>query len=471
MEAQAKTAMQYIEDRRDLIVGLSDRVWELAELSLQEHESAACLAEALRGEGFTITEVEGLPAAFVAEWGSGEPILGFLGEYDALPGVSQKAQVEREELVPRGAGHACGHNLLGAASFGAAIALKKEMEAGNLPGTIRFYGCPAEEAYGGKVFMAREGLFDDCDVCLTWHPGSINRVRTGSSLAIDGLMVTFHGRTAHASGDPYNGRSALDAVQLMNMGIEFMREHMPPDARIHYTIVDGGRQPNVVPAVASEWLYVRGPEKSMVVDLNERVINCAEGAAKMTDTTVDVEVLSSLWHTLNNRTLENMILDCMNRVGRPQFSSEDRELAEEFSRTVSMDQKKASLRKQGLDPEEYAECGLHESILEDMSDQEPGGSTDVADVSWCCPTAQFSTACAALGTPGHSWQLVAQAGMGIGHEGMLAAARIMAEAGLALLADEELRARAKKEFEERTGGIPYTTSLPDEIPNFYLERR
>ncbi len=462
--------MRHIEDRRDVIIDVSNRVWALAELGLHEHDSADYTAEALRAEGFEVeTGVAGMPTALVARWGSGSPVVGFLGEYDALPGISQKASPVREERVPDGPGHACGHNLLGAGAFGAALGLKEELASRELPGTVMFFGCPAEEAFSGKAFMARAGVFDACDACLTWHPGALNVVRTGSSLAIDSMSVSFHGRTAHASGDPYNGRSALDAVQLMNMGVEFLREHMHPTARIHYVITGGGRQPNVVPAEASVWYYVRSPERAQVDELYQRVMKCADGAAQMTDTTYTVEFLESIWDVLNNRSLENLLSDCMERVGPPEFGPTEKAFAEKITGSFEPGQKEAFLARAGLEADRFEDCVLNDTVIPmHQVTQDAQGSTDVADVSRCCPTAQFSTACSALGTPGHSWQLVAQAGMGIGHAGMLTAAKILAEAGFELMSNPEILSEAAEEFTRLTSGEPYRSSMPpDAMPAFH----
>jgi len=469
MTVRATTAVKYIDEKKNLITSVSDKIWALAEVGLHEENSAKCLAEVLEGEGFKVElGVAGMPSALVATWGSGSPVIGFLGEYDALPGLSQKAVPVREELRPGAAGHGCGHNLLGAGSFGAVIGLKQEMMARNLPGTIKYFGCPAEENFSGKAFMAREGLFDDCDVCLTWHPGAVNRVRGGTSLAVSSMNITFYGRAAHASGDPYNGRSALDALMLMCMGVEFLREHMTPKSRIHYVITRGGRQPNVVPAVASAWFYVRASEREECDVLYKRVLNCAYGAAQMTDTRCEVELLDAIYNLLPNRTLEDVLEEAMKRVGPLAFGPEERKFAEEISKTFEKGTKEAFLKREGL-PEELKTQVLNDTIVPRPSTPaEPRGSTDVADVSWCCPTAQFSTACTALGTPGHSWQYVAQAGMGIGHTGMITAAKILAEAGLEILTKPEIIEKAKEEFKQKTGGKPYKCAMPpDHKPPFH----
>lgn len=408
-----------------------------------------------------------MPTAFVATWGSGRPVIGFLGEYDALPGVSQKTIPVREEFETGAPGHGCGHNLLGAGALAAVIGLKHELEVRGLPGTVKYFGCPAEENFSGKAFMARDGLFNDCDACLTWHPGSVNRVWTGSSLANNAMNVTFYGQTAHAAGDPYNGRSALDALQLMNMGVEFLREHMPTKARVHYVITDGGGQPNVVPAKASAWYLVRAPGREEVDSLYARVLKCAEGAALMTDTKYEIELIKAIWNVLPNSTLEALLEECALRVGAPQFDESDLAFAEEISKTFGPGQKEALLRKERL-PQELLKQVLNNTWVprpEEPTDSE--GSTDVGDVSWCCPTAQIRTACQALGTPGHSWQYTAQAGMSIGHKGMLAAGKILAEAGFVLMTSPEVLAKAKEEFLKATGSRPYYSAIPkDRKPKF-----
>jgi aminobenzoyl-glutamate utilization protein B len=415
------------------------------------------------------TGAGGMPTAIVAEWGSGKPVIGFLAEYDALSNVSQKPVPDRDPVIPNGPGHGCGHNLLGAAALGAAIGLKHEMEQQGMAGTVRFYGCPAEENLSGKAFMARDGVFGDCDAALTWHPAAINRVRTGSSLANNAAYFTFYGRAAHAAGDPYNGRSALDAVQLMNMGVEFLREHMPPKSRAHYVITNGGGQPNVVPPEAQVWYLVRAARRDAVDDLWERIIKCANGAAEMTETTYRMELLKAIYNVLNNRVLEDVLDESFKRVGAPRFSAEDVAFAEAISKSVPAKQKENALRE-GQVPEEWWDKHLNDEVLErPTAEEEPRGSTDVGDVSWCCPTAQIATACQAMGTPGHSWQYTAQAGMSIGHKGMLTAAKVLAEAGYVLMTSPDTLAKARAEFEKRTEGKAYKCAMPPEQkPAFHV---
>lgn len=470
---KANTAHAYIDSKHDLICQVSDRIWELAELGLHEERSAELLAEELAEEGFEVRlGAGGMPSGLEATWGSGRPVIGFLGEYDALPGISQKPLPVREPLKPGGAGHGCGHNLLGAGAFAAVIGLKREMEARGLAGTIKYFGCPAEENFGGKAFMAREGLFAACDACLTWHPGTLNTVRSAASLAVTSMNVKFRGRAAHAAGDPYNGRSALDAAQLMNLGVEFLREHMPPRGRIHYVITNGGGQPNVVPPEAVTWYYVRAPRRDECDELYERVLRCASGAATMTETECEIELLDAIYELLPNRTLEGLLREALERVGAPAFGEGEVAFGEELAKTFRPGAKEESLRDvfQGEPvPEDLLRQVINHTVVTSPEDRsEPRGSTDVGDVSWCCPTSQFSTACCALGTPGHSWQYVAQSGMGIGHAGMLQAGKVLAEAGLELLTNPELLRRAQAEFAERTGGKAYKCAMPDDFePPFH----
>ncbi|MDP2871473.1 MAG: amidohydrolase [Bacillota bacterium] len=464
---QAEVAGNYIDEKAATITAVSNRIWALAEVGLHEEQSAQYLADALRTEGFDVRlGAGGMPSGLEATWGEGRPVIGFLGEYDALPGVSQKALPLREELSPGSAGHGCGHNLLGAGAFGAVIGLKREMEARGLTGTIKYFGCPAEENFGGKAHMAREGLFTACDACLTWHPGPLNFVRSAASLAVDSMNVTFRGRTAHAAADPHNGRSALDAVQLMNLGVEFLREHMPAKARVHYVITNGGGQPNVVPATATVWYYVRAPQRGMVDELYQRVIRCARGAAEMTETECDIELLDAIWELLPNTTLEKVLAECMARVGPPRFGEAEREFARKLSESFRPGQREAFLAAAfegaAAVPEELGGQLLNDTVVPRVeAAAQPRGSTDVGDTSWCCPTAQFGMACSAIGTPGHSWQFAAQSGMGIGHAGMLQAAKVLAEAGLVLLTDPATLAAAREEFARRTGGKAYRCAMPD----------
>lgn len=281
-----------------------------------------------------------MPTAFVATWGKGEPTIGFLGEYDALPGVSQKVSWEKEELTPGGSGHGCGHNLLGVGSAAAAVALKEELVGRGIEATIKYFGCPAEENFSGKAFMARDGYFHGLDVCLTWHPGSMNIVRGGDSLAVKSMVVTFHGIASHAGGAPHLGRSALDAVEIMNIGANYLREHVIEQARIHYVTTNGGLQPNVVPSLASVWYYVRAPRMQQLEEIYQRVLKCAEGAAIMTETTYDVQVLEAVHEVLPNEVLQDVLRRAMSVAGAPRFSEDDAEFARKIERTFPRNSRK-----------------------------------------------------------------------------------------------------------------------------------
>ena len=454
--------MKSIDERQDKLIALSDEIWRLAEVGLHEHQSAELLARYLEDEGFTVTRsVAGMPSAFVAEYGSGKPVIGILGEYDALPGLSQKVAAEKDPLVKRGAGHGCGHNLLGVAAAGAAVAAKDEMLAGGLPGTVRFYGCPAEETLVGKVFMVRDGLFADVDCALTWHPGGLNSLWAGSSLSLNSVKFTFHGRTAHAAGDPHSGRSALDAVELMNVSANYLREHVIPEARIHYCITNGGGEPNIVPGEAEVWYYVRAPKRKQVDEIYKRLVKCAEGAALMTETRFETEFLAACYNTLHNDLLGDVLMEKLELVGPPTFTDEDYEFAREISKTFPEGLQAARERLKDLNMP-YADKILCDFVIPPYDKGKvSSGSTDVGDVSYVVPTAQLTTACNVLGTPGHSWQYTAAAGMGIGHAGMLTAAKVLGLSTLELLKRPELVSEAQEQFRKKTEDDPYTCPLPE----------
>lgn len=464
-----KVALSWIEDHKKELTDLSDKIWSFAELGLHEYKSAKAQEDFLKQYGFEVQSgVADMPTAFVATWGSGKPVIGFLGEYDALPGCSNEAVPERKEIIKEGPGHACGHNLLGVGSLAAAIALKEELIARGSGATIKYYGCPAEENFGGKAFMARAGLFDDLDVCFTWHPGAVNMVRGSSSLAIKSMNIHFHGRTAHASGAPHHGRSALDAVELMNIGVNYLREHIIDKARIHYVITNGGKQPNVVPAEATVWYYVRAPRRDEVEEIYERVLKCAKGAAIMTDTTYDVEVLDALYNVLPNRVLEDVLFRAMEKAGPPQFTESDHRFAEAIAKTFPPGQREAILREDDYPPEVKKQVLNTTIVPRPAGEAQPKGSTDVGDVSWVVPTAQFRMACYAIGTAGHSWQVTAQAGMGIGHAGMIAAAKTLALAGIHIVDNPDVIKKAWDEFNDRTEGRKYKCAIPDNVkPAFH----
>lgn len=443
---------------------LSYKVWEYAEVGLQEHKSSAAESEYLVKHGFTIQpNIGGMPSAFVAEWGTGKPVFGFLGEFDALAGLSQEVSPEKKPLVPGAPGHGCGHNLLGVGAIGAAIALKEYLQENNLSGTVRYYGCPAEETLCGKVFMAKAGVFDDLEVAITWHGGDLNTVQMGSSNGVNSAKFTFLGKTAHAAGDPHNGRSALDAVELMNIGANYLREHVISQARIHYVITEGGGQPNVVPARAQVWYYVRAPHRSQVVEIYDRLMDVARGAALMTGTTFEVELLAGCYDLLPNYTLANIALEQFREVGGPVLSPEEKAFALRLSESIDKKQKVEALKAMDA-PKEVFEQVVNTTVIEPLDKGKAmAGSTDVGDVSWIVPTVQVSAACWPLGTPGHSWQITACSGHSLGMKGTVVAAKTMARTAVVLANDPEAMKRVWSEFRERLGEDKYVSPIPDGV--------
>jgi aminobenzoyl-glutamate utilization protein B len=443
-------AVASIDRHRAELVEIADRIWEFAETALREHRSAALLADAAESHGFDVSRgVAGMPTAFVASYGEGRPIIGILGEYDALPGISQKAQPTKEPLVEGAPGHGCGHNLFGAASFGAALAVKERIEAGELPGTVRFYGTPAEEAIGGKLYMLRAGLFDDLDAVLAWHPGDEVKADTGSSQALVSVTVDFEGRTAHAARDPWNGRSALDGVEVFTFAINLMREHVRPTVRMHYVLPDGGDVPNVVPDHARVWCWFRDTTHQGVDSLLERARDIARGAALATGTDASFTAQSGDWEMLPNLAGAKLLHSNLEWLGPLEFTEEE----QEFARRIQ--------RETGTEP-----VGLAGEIQPLDLDPGPpeGGSTDVADVSWVAPTLHLSVTTAAANAPWHAWPVVATGGMSIGHRGMVYAAKALAATMVDLYQKPDSLAAIQQEFEEKTRGVEYRGYIPDGPP-------
>ena len=452
----------YLQEHQGIFTDLGDRLWAKPELGLQEHESSRAFMDLLANAGFSLQRVESLPTAFVASYGEGRPVIALLGEYDALPGLSQAPGVaEPSPIVDGGPGHGCGHNLLGTAAVAAAMALADAMRGGSLRGTVRFYGCPAEETLVGKVFMAKAGLFDDVDCALTWHPGTANAVWASSSQAMNSLRVQFTGRSAHAAANPEDGRSALDAVELMDVGANFLREHVPADARIHYVITDGGDAPNVVPAHAEVWYYVRAARRGDVEAIHLRLLDVARGAALMAGVSHRVELVTGCYDTLANRTLGDVLQQQMETLGAPRYSSGEHDLARRLQATFpegTLQRAVRHMHRRGLDLPDA--CDLVEAVapVSGYGETEPG-STDVGDVSHIVPTAQFTAVTAPLGTPGHSWQNVVAVGSDIGRRGMLYASEVLALATARLLAEPGLVAKAQEEF--RREAEPYLSPVRD----------
>ena len=462
-----------IEAKASLLTDLSDKIWEYAELSLLEYKSTAAYVEILKAQGFTVEEqLCGIPTAFKGSFGSGSPVIGILGEYDALSGLSQVPGIaEKQELVRGGCGQGCGHHLLGAGSLGAAIAVKEAIAAGELSGTVVFYGCPGEEGCAGKAFMARDGQFRDLDAAITWHPGDTNEIMVGSNAACIQMEYSFTGIAAHAAGDPYNGRSALDAAELMNVGVNFLREHMKPKESVHYSFSDaGGISPNVVQPTAKLVYMVRSDTVRNAKALLRRVENIARGAALMTDTTVSWRQIDGTSDTLSNQVLEALLHRNLIAAPLPEYTEDEIIFAKQLKATFvdnglpgtlteeipSLKQFVKELTNDGHAPLNNFIFPYHPSYAYSP------GSTDVGDVSWLTPTAQFNAATWPSGSPGHSWQNVAVGKSGIAHKGMLLAAKVLAASCAELMEKPELLAQAKAEF-AITAAQGYDCPLDDKV--------
>lgn len=443
-------AVATIEKRRAELIKLGDQIWSYAETALRETRSAKTLADYAEQQGFKVERgVAGMPTAFIASFGAGKPILGVLGEYDALPGISQKAQSEKEAYETGAAGHGCGHNLFGVASLGAAIAIKELLAAGKLKGTIRFYGTPAEESVGGKIYMAREGLFNDLNVCLAWHPDEKTRADVQSSQAMVDFIVEFKGKAAHAAFDPWNGRSAVDGLELFTHGMNMLREHVRPSVRMHYTIVKGGDVPNVIPEYAKIWCWVRDSKRSGVEEVMSRVRQIAEGAGLMAGVEAKLTIQTGDYEMLVNLAGAKLLHENLAWLGPIAYSTEEQNFARAIQRATEVEEK-----------------GLNGAVqpLEEPKPDPPGGSTDVADVSWIVPTLHVSVTTAAEGAPWHAWPVVACAGMSIGHKGMLHAAKTLAATMVDLFENEKTRSVIRSEFEEKTKGHVYKPYIPEGPP-------
>ena len=468
-------ALSVIEEHADLFRGMADEIWENPELSLKEFRAAELYCGKLRELGFTVTEnLCNIPTAFCGSFGSGRPVIGILGEFDALSGLSQKAgAAEPAPVTPGGNGHGCGHNLLGVGSLAAACAVKAWLEKSGGPGTVIFFGCPGEEGGAGKAFMARDGLWKSLDAALCWHPSDVNQIKTGTNNSSIQVLYKFTGKAAHAAGDPYNGRSALDAVELMNVGVQFLREHVTDDCRIHYAITDaGGVSPNVVQAKASVLYMVRANKVADSVKLQARVDDIARGAALMTGTEFERVFIDGTAELLPNFTIEQALYRNLEEIGVPEYSREDLELAAALKasypgsgisgvygmRDPAVAKTVRALSQDGEKPVNDFIPPLYSTT------QFSPGSTDVGDVSWLTPTSQIETVCWPAGVPGHSWQIVACGKSGLAHKGMFLAAKVLAGTAVDLLSDEALLARARAEFEERSVGGYICPIEQDAVP-------
>jgi aminobenzoyl-glutamate utilization protein B len=455
-EADRASILKGMDTRAPHYNQLSKEIWNYAELGFAETQSAKAIEKELASAGFKIvTDIGGAPTAFTASWGSRKPVVAILGEYDALPGLSQAPVPEREAMLANGPGHGCGHNLLGTASAFAAVIAKDYLEGHKLPGTIRYYGTPAEEGGGGKIFMARAGSFSDVDSILSWHPADRNSAGNTSTLANIMGRFRFKGIASHAAAAPEAGRSALDGLMLMNMAIEFMREHVPSDTRIHYIITKGGDAPNIVPALAESRMVARSPSMTTLIPIWNRILNCAKGAELQTETKSEMELEMSYWNTLPNDTLNRLLYKNLTLVGGYEMSADESKFAETIRKSAVSTRAGASEIGSQARVMPFAETGLGVA------------STDVGDLSWQYPTGGFSAATFVPGVTPHTWQAAACAGMSVGQKGMLVAAKTLALSAVDLFLDPKITDAAKRDFTRRVDGQKYESVIPaGEKPRF-----
>ena len=476
IEEYKQEAYTYVDENAQEYIQTADYIWDHPELSLKEFQAAGWYCEELKKLGFKVTEnICGIKTAFSGSYGEGRPYIGILGEFDALSGLSQEAGVtSAEPVIPGGNGHGCGHNLLGAGSLAAAAAVKNYLEKSGKAGTVIYYGCPGEEGGAGKAFMAREGLWRELDAALSWHPSDANQTVTGTNNSCIQVLYKFSGIAAHAAGDPFNGRSALDAVEMMNIGVQFLREHMTPDCRIHYAITDtGGVSPNVVQAKASVLYMVRANKVVDTIALQKRVDDIAKGAALMTGTSFERVFIDGTAELLPNFTLEKALYDNLCVVGVPEYSEEDYAFAQSLKSTYP------GSGISGIDGVNNDSDIAREAALLSDNGKKPindfitslysattftPGSTDVGDVSWLTPTSQINTVCWPAGVPGHSWQVVACGKSPLAYKGMIFAGKVLAATAIDLFENNELLLRAKEEFRERAAGGYVCPIEKDAVP-------
>jgi aminobenzoyl-glutamate utilization protein B len=449
MQAPADSMVTWLDSRTDAYGAIARQIWDYAEVGYQEEKSSALLQQHLRDAGFRVDAgVAEIPTAFVATWGSGRPVLAFIGEFDALPGLSQEAAPTRKPVRAGAPGHGCGHHLLGTGSMAAAIAFKEWLAANKRPGTVRYYGTPAEEGGSGKVYMVRAGLFKDVDAALAWHPGDGNGVDGGSTLANITGKFRFHGVSAHAAGAPERGRSALDAVEAMTFMVNLMREHVPQETRLHYIITRGGGAPNVVPDFAELYMYARHPDMRTLDAIWDRLVKAGEGAALGTGTRMEFEITGAVHSLLNNGALGRVMHEQLTRVGGVRYTPAEEAFAAELRKSFD-----------GSKPEPGAQERI-DPIAVGVS----SASTDLSDVSWNVPTVHLGAATYVPGTAAHSWQATACGGMSIGTKGMMVAAKTLALTAAAIVNDPQILARARQEFDKRREGFVYKTRLADRKP-------
>lgn len=477
MGISKEDALKSIDREWIPVCAASDQIWDHPETAFQEFKSTDILCNLLEQEGFHVERnVAQIATAFTGTYGHGKPVIGILGEFDALSGLSQEAdQTEKRAVLEGGAGHGCGHNLLGAGSVAAAIAVKEYLEKNGKEGTVIYYGCPGEEGGSGKSFMARDGVFDCLDFAITWHPGDKNAVSVGSSLANYQIIYRFYGTASHAAASPEMGRSALDAVELMNTGVQYLREHVIQEARIHYAITNtGGYSPNVVQPYAEVLYLIRAPKNNQVKEIYERVNDIAKGAALMTGTKMEMQFVKACSNLVDNTVLEEILQKNLEEIPREPYTKEEYEFAKRIYDTYGgnhmdlqqiLDRYEKSRKKQ---VEELLAPHMKDVLCEvivPLMDVETcmAGSTDVGDVSWVCPTAQITAATIAMGTPGHSWQIVSQGKSSIAHKGMIFAGKVMAGAVIDLIKQPELIEQAKRELKSRVGEEGYIPPIPKDV--------
>lgn len=439
-----------VEKHQKEMIALSDEIWAIAETAFEENKSSKLLADYAEKQGFTIERgVAGMPTAFVATYGSGKPVISVLGEFDALPGISQKAQPTKAALNEGAAGHGCGHNLFGVGSLGAAIAVKELIESGKVKGTVKYFGTPSEEKYFGKIWMVQAGLWKDVDVNISWHPGPNTKADVQSSLALVDFKVEFFGQAAHAAMDPWNGRSASDALEIYTNGINYYREHVKPTVRMHYHIQDAGQVVNVVPDYSKLWMRVRDTKRAGMMPVYERVMKMAEGAAIMANVDFKVSLISGIYEVLVNREGGAVMQSNLELLGPIKYTDEEIAFGKKIQEVTGKEQ-----------------VGMDSNInpLEDTRENPGGGSTDVGDVSWNVANINLSVTTAPKDTPWHSWAVVACGGMSIGHKGMLYASKAMAMTMTDLLENPELVEKVKAEYKERKGDEVYKAIIPDGPP-------
>lgn len=467
--------IDFLDQNQEKFTKLSDKIWDSPEIRFELKESADTLVDALANEGFAIERnLAGMEDAFVARYGKGSPVIGFLGEYDALTSLSQVADALEKKPIEEGAnGHACGHNALGAGSLAAVVAIKEYMDKNNIKGTIKFFGCPAEESGSGKAFMAREGVFKGVDTLITWHPWTENRIWGTSSLANFQVYFNFKGISAHAAAAPHLGRSALDAAELMNVGVNYLREHIIDEARVHYAYLDvGGQSPNVVQPTSSLLYFIRAPKSQQVKEIYDRIVKIAQGAALMTETELEIKWDSACSEYIINDVLGKVMYENMELVGEIDYTDEEVNYAKKYVDTldsVSILNHEKTMKNyfNGL-PAQELESVIKAPLIKklvpySMIDKALPGSTDVGDASFNAPTVQLTAACYPAGTAPHSWQWVATGKSSILHKGLIYAAKVMAMTALDLLESPETINKAKEEFDERLGGQSYQNYIPLDV--------